>query len=398
VSRLRNEGLHAVGGVAGLYLQVKGQSRTWILRATVGSKRRDMGLGAYPTVTLAQARDKAREARRCIDKGADPILERETARAALRAAQAGALTFAEATRRFLEAREAEWRNAKHRQQWANTIETYAAPILGSLNVADIGREHVLQVLEPIWKTKTETATRLRGRIEQILDWAKARGYRGGENPAQWRGHLDKLLPKPRKIAQVEHHKALAIDDVPPFFADLLLREGTAARALSFAILTAARSGEVRGATWAEIDIDRRVWTVPAGRMKAKKEHKVPLSELAVAQLRALPREEGTDLVFASAKGTPLSDMALTAVLRRMNVDAVPHGFRSTFRDWTSERTSFPREVAEMALAHKIENKVEAAYRRGDLLAKRAQLMEAWAKFCQSPVAKAAVIELQAKRA
>jgi integrase len=381
VGRLKESGLYAVGGVAGLYLKIEEPSKSWILRAVVGCKRRDMGLGGFPTVTLAQARERARAARQAIDAGMDPILDRQRAKSALLATQASALTFDEAVRKFLDARSNEWRNAKHRQQWASTLETYASPVMGKLMVSDVGQSHVMAVLEPIWKTKTETATRVRGRIEQVLDWAKARGLFTGDNPARWRGHLDKLLSKPSKISTVKHHAALPIDQMGAFMADLRQREGVGARALELLVLTVARSGQIRGASWSEIDLEKSTWTIPASRMKAGKEHRVPLSKQAVDLLNALPRQEGSDLVFAGAKGKPLSDMTLTAITRRMGVDAVPHGFRSTFRDWASERTSYPPDVAEMALAHTIANKVEAAYRRGDLFDKRAEMMADWANFC-----------------
>lgn len=387
VGRLNEPGTYAVGGVLGLQLQIIGGSKSWILRTTVGNKRRRMGLGSYPTVTLARAREKAREAHGKIDDGADPILERQQAKSALRAKQAKALTFDEACRKFIDARSDEWRNAKHRQQWINTLQTYASPVMGKLQVQDVDKEHILQVLEPIWKDKTETASRLRGRIESVLDWATARGHREGLNPARWRGHLDKLLAKPEKIAKVEHHAALDVDAVSGFVSALRQRPGTSARALEFTILTAARSGEVRGAKWSEIDLDKAVWTVPAERMKAEKEHRVPLSAQAVTLLKALPRIEDNDLVFPAPMGGMLSDMALTAVTRRMEAPCVPHGFRSTFRDWASERTNFPRDVAEMALAHAIGDKTEAAYRRGDLFDKRRLMMDAWAVFCETPPAK-----------
>lgn len=383
VNRLRDEGLHAVGGVAGLYLQVRGDARSWILRVKVGDKRRDMGLGPFPTVTLALAREQARQARQTLASGADPILVRQQQQSAIRASQARALTFRAACRQFIDAKAHEWRNDKHRQQWTNSLAMHAEPVLGNLHVGDIGQSHVLKVLEPIWATKTETASRLRGRIEQVLDWARVRGFREGENPARWRGHLDKLLANPSKIVTVEHHPAVPIDQVPAFAAALRAREGLGARALEMVLLTATRSGEVRGATWSEIDLDAALWTIPARRMKANREHRVPLSAPVLKLLDALPRIEGCDLVFAGKHDKPLSDMTLTAVMRRMNVDAVPHGLRSSFRDWISERTNFPPEMAEMALAHRIADQTEAAYRRGDMLAKRAAMMTAWAEFCGS---------------
>jgi integrase len=269
--------------------------------------------------------------------------------------------------------------------------------MGELLVRDVGVAHVLAVLEPIWHTKTETASRVRGRVEAVLDWATARSYRSGENPARWKGHLDKLLPARAKVAKVEHHTALPIEDVASFMVELRKQEGSGAKALEFAVLTAARSGEVRGAMWDEIDLRGAVWTIPADRMKAEREHRVPLSDAAVALLRSLPREAEQDLVFQAPRGGPLSDMTLTAVLRRMKVDAVPHGFRSTFRDWAAERTNYPRDVAEMALAHAIDSKVEAAYRRGDLFDKRRRMMADWSAFLAKPGGRAEVIDMQSKR-
>lgn len=385
VGRLKSPGLHPVGGVPGLALQVTPTgARSWILRATVGTKRRDMGLGQFPGVTLAQAREKARSAREKIEQGTDPILMRQQAQSLLRAQQATAVTFESAARAYIDAKSAEWSNAKHAAQWGATLETYAFPVIGKMHVGDIQQGHVLTMLEPIWTTKTETASRLRGRVESVLDWAKVRGYRTGENPARWRGHLDKLLPAPRKIAKVEHHPAVPVKQVADFYAALRERSGTAARALEFALLTAARSGEVRGATWSEIDVDAKLWVVPAERMKAKKEHRVPLSPAAMKLLHALPRMEGSDLLFPAARGGQLSDMSLTAVMRRMGLDSVPHGLRSTFRDWVAECTSYPREIAERALAHTLTNAVEAAYHRSDVLEKRRTLMQDWAKFLVTP--------------
>lgn len=392
VGRLKQPGLWAVGGVSGLYLHVSDKgARSWILRATIGSKRRDMGLGGFPDVTLAGAYEKAREARAKIELGTDPILVRKQAQSELIAAQATELTFSKAATAYIDAHGDTWRNAKHRSQWANTLETYAAPLIGKMLVCDVNHTHILAVLEPIWKTKTETATRVRGRIESVLDWATVRGHRKGDNPARWKGHLDKLLPAPGKISKVEHHTALPIDAVGAFMQDLRKREGIAARALEFAILTAARSGEVRGMTRSELDLTAGVWVVPAERMKTGKEHRVPLTESAIRILNARSHQEGpdlkdTDLVFPAPRGGLLSDMTLVAVLRRMKVAAVPHGFRSTFRDWAAERTNYPRDMAEQALAHALTNEVEAAYRRGDMLEKRRDMMQAWANFCDIPAA------------
>ena len=382
VGRLTSSGHHAVGGVAGLYLYVVDSGeRSWVLRTKVGSKRLHMGLGGFPEVQLAKAKEKARAAKEQITQGIDPIAQRIAIASSLKAQQATEITFEKAAQAYIEAHGESWKSPKHRAQWSATLMTYAYPHFGNLLVKDIVQEHVLKALEPIWKTKTETATRLRGRIESILDWATVRKYRTGDNPARWKGHLDKLLPAPGKIQKVEHHKALPASQMPAFVKDLRTREGLAARALEFAILCASRSGEVRGAQWAEIDMDQATWVIPAERMKAGKEHRVPLSVQALKLLKSIPKSEAGDWVFTSSTGKPLSDMALTTVLRRMKVDAVPHGFRSTFRDWAGEMTNHPRDVAEQALAHTLENKVEAAYRRGDALEKRRLMMQEWADYC-----------------
>jgi integrase len=397
VSKLSAPGLHFVGGVSGLALQVLPTGgRTWVLRATMGGKRRDMGLGGFPDVPLADARTAARNARELIRAGRDPIEEARAAISARRASRAKDVTFKEAATAYIAAHEATWRNAKHANQWKSTLTTYAYPRIGDLLVRDVELTHVLSILEPLWADKTETATRLRGRIEQVLDWATARGHREGLNPARWRGHLDKLLARPSKVAKVTHRAALPVSEVGAFLSDLRSVEGMGARALEFTILTAARSGEVRGATWGEIDLSASVWTVPGDRMKAGREHRVPLSAPAVRLLKALPRMAGSDLVFAAPRGGALSDMTMTAVLRRMKVAAVPHGFRSTFRDWASERTNYPRDAAEMALAHTIGDKVEAAYRRGDLFEKRRRMMADWATFCGQVQSPAAVIPMVRK--
>ncbi len=381
VGRLKEPGHHAVGGVAGLYLYVsESGARSWVLRVLIAGKRRHMGLGGFPDVPLVLAKEKARQAREAIGQGLDPILQRRAAASQLRSSQSLEKTFKDAAESYIDAHSDGWKNAKHRAQWTNTLETYAYPVVGALFVRDVAQEHVLRILEPIWKTKTETASRLRGRIESILDWATVRKYRTGENPARWKGHLDKLLPAPGKIQRVEHHRALPVSEMPQFMTELHKREGTAARALEFVILCAARSGEVRGACWAEIDLEAQVWTVPATRMKAGREHRVPLSKQMISLLKGLPRLEDNDLLFPALRGAQLSDMSLTAVMRRMEVNAVPHGFRSTFRDWAGELTNFPRDLAEQALAHTLESKVEAAYRRGDALEKRRQMMQEWADF------------------
>jgi len=391
------EGLHAVGGVDGLLMRVKPTgARSWVLRVVVGAKRRDIGLGGFPDVPLLAARDRAREAREQIRAGTDPVATRKAARAALVAAQATGVTFAKAARECHGARSKEFRNAKHAAQWLTTVETYANPVIGNLPIDQVELSHVVTILEPIWQTKTETASRLRQRMEAVLAWATVRGYRIGENPARWKGHLDAVLPKPGKVTKVEHHRALPVRAMHDFMTALRKREGVAAKCLEFVILTAVRSGEARGATWAEFDLEARVWTVPASRMKAKKDHRVPLSDDAVALLEALPRMEGSPYVFTASRGGKLSDMALTAVLRRMEVDAVPHGFRSTFRDWCAEFTNYPHEVAEMALAHTISSAVERAYRRGDLFDKRRQLMADWSAFLKLPAAAGDVVPLRAQ--
>lgn len=398
VRRLSEPGHHAVGGVAGLALQVTASgARSWILRAMVGGRRRDIGLGGYPDVTLAQARERAREARDQIARGIDPVAEKIAQRGALAAQQARSLSFEQAARHVIAKKTAEAGNAKHARQWASTLKTYAYPTLGALPVSAVELAHVLAALAPIWETKTVTATRVRARIEAVLAWAAVHGHRTGDNPARWRGCLDAVLPAPTKIARVQRHRALPIDEAPAFWAQLQAREGMAARALAFTILTAARSGEARGATWGEIDLDGLVWSIPGERMKAGRPHRVPLSALAVALLERLPRGADADLVFPAPRGGVLADASLGGVLRRMGAPATPHGFRSTFRDWAAERTSTPNAIAEMALAHAVRG-VEGAYRRGDLLAKRAQLMDRWAQFLDTPPATGRVVGIREKMA
>lgn len=386
VKHLTEPGLHFAGGIAGLALQVLPTGgRSWVLRAMVGGKRRDMGLGGYPEVKLAEAREAAEIARKQIRNNVDPINARAAEKAALRVDAGKSMTFQASALAFIAANEGGWRNAKHRQQWGNSLEAYAYPIIGKMNLRDIELPHILKILEPIWETKTETATRLRGRVEQVLDWGTVRGYREGLNPARWRGHLDKLLAKPKKLAKVKHHAALPWGEISCFMVKLRDAEGMGARALEFAILTACRSGEVRGATWAEIDLEAGEWIIPAERMKAGKPHSVPLSDAAVGMLKALPRMAGPNYVFPAPRGGQLSDMTLTAVLRRMSLGVVPHGFRSTFREWAGESSGHPREVIEHALAHQLADKAEAAYQRGSLFPKRVKLMQDWANFCGKPL-------------
>jgi integrase len=381
VSRMAKPGHHAVGGVAGLYLYVsESGGRSWVLRAVVGLKRRHIGLGGFPDVPLAAAKEKARRLREDISNGVDPLAERQSAKARLAVAQASTVTFRQAAERYVAAHGDSWRNDKHRAQWISTLETYVYPLIGNEDVKLIAQQQVLSILEPIWRSKTETASRIRGRLEVVLDWAAARGYRAGENPARWKGHLDKLLPAPGKVQRVEHHRAMAVDEIPAFMRELRKREGVSARALEFLIATAARSGEVRGATWSEIDLKEELWTIPAERMKAHREHRVPLCAAALRALGSVARVDGATYIFPAPRGGQLSDMSLTQLMRRMGVDAVPHGFRSTFRDWAGEKTNHPRDVAEMALAHTIQNQVEAAYRRGDALEKRRLMMSDWNGF------------------
>lgn len=384
VRRLLQPSLYAVGGVVGLYLQVRSASaRSWILNVTTGQKRRMFGLGSYPTVLLEQAREKARSYRTMIENGTDPVYERRKARAELFAAKAKQLTFDEAAKAVVAVKRQEFRNAKHTAQWETTLATYVSPVIGTLFVSDIETAHILKVLEPIWATKTETATRIRQRIEKVFDWCQARGYRTADNPARWNGHLKELLPQPAKIRTVQHFAAVPYPALPAFFARLQRHHGVSARALQFAILTGARSGEVRGARWSEFDLTAKVWTVPAVRMKMKKEHRVPLSEAAIILLAGLPSVNGSDVLFRSNRGGGLSDTALLMVLRRMHVDAVPHGFRATFKTWASECTAFHRDVIEASLAHSLDSKVAEACQRGDMLEKRRALLGQWAAYCRS---------------
>jgi integrase len=395
VKRLTKPGLHAVGGVAGLLLQVTPTgARSWILRTMVGAKRRDIGLGGFPDVTLARAREQAREAKEMIKQGTDPVEQRKSARGALMAAQARGVSFDECARQFIESKTVEFSNPKHAAQWTNTLRDYASPLIGRLPVAEVELAHIVKVLEPIWQTKTETATRVRGRIESVLAWATVSGYREGDNPARWKSNLDAVLPKPAKLKNVQHHKALPWQDMNDFMQKLRQRQGMGARCLEFTILTGLRSGEVRGAKWQEIDLKANTWTVPAERMKMKKAHTVPLCDDAVKLLEQLPKFKDNELAFPGTRGGILSDVGVTKPIRVMGYDVTVHGFRSTFRDWIAESTSYPHHVQEMALAHAVSNAVERAYRRGDLLAKRTNLMRDWCKFINSPASSGEVVGIR----
>jgi integrase len=388
VSKIKKDGRHAVGDVSGLSLKVAGNSRSWVLNMLMGTRidktgkevpnRLFLGLGSYPEVTLSEARDKARELRSEIKAGINPIEAKKERKAEVIRQQGRNTTFNECAQLVLNMKEKELKNIKHIAQWRSSLEQYAFPIIGHLSVNQINKTHILEVLQPIWLEKNETASRLRGRIETILDYAKAKEFREGDNPAGWKGMLKPLLPEPSKIQKRKHHAALPYVEISDFMKELSKRPGLSARALEFSILTVARSGEVRGATWDEIDFDNKIWIVPAERMKARKEHRVPLSTGAIKLLQELPRVAGGNLVFPGQQGKQMSDMTLTAVLKRMDRgDLTQHGFRSTFRDWAGETTSFPREVIEHALAHKLKDQAEAAYQRGDLLQKRRLLMEDW---------------------
>jgi integrase len=406
------QGMHADGG--GLYLQVTAGkeenqlNRSWLFRFTLAGRERQMGLGSLNTVGLAEAREEAELCRKLLREGKDPIEARKAERASKQVAAAKTVTFEWCATQYLKAHESGWRNAKHRQQWHNTLFTYVYPTIGKLPVDAIDTGPIMQILTPLWTDKNETASRVRGRIEKILDWARVNGHHTGENPARWQGHLNHLLAPRSKVHKVENHPALPWEQMPEFMAELRSQEGLAAKCLEFTILTAARSGESRGIPWdGEIDTANKTWIVPAHRMKREREHLVPLTALALAIIEYMREVRQNDYVFPGDKADgPLSDMALTEVIRRMNEarhkvglpqwvdpkqgnrEVVPHGFRSSFRDWVDEATSFPGWLAEAALAHAKGDKVEAAFKRGDALTKRRELMDAWARYCgASAVAK-----------
>ena len=374
-------GVHADG--LGLYLQhTKAGNKSWLFRYMLDSKARAAGLGPLHTVSLAEARIKAQGMRKLLLDGIDPLAEKQRTRSIARLDAAKAVTFKDAAERYIEAHRAGWRNAKHADQWTASLESYAYPVIGALPVAQIDTALMTRILEPIWTSKTETASRVRGRCEAILDWATARGFRAGVNPAAWRGHLDKLLPKKTKVAPVRHHAAMPYAEVAGFMGELRSRDGLSSQALQLTILTAARTGEVIGAQWPEFDLKQRIWTVPAARMKAGRNFRSPLGRAAIALLNQVPRIAGSAYLFPGIRpNRHLSNAAMHELLKGMRPGLTVHGFRSSFRDFAAERTNFPREIAEAALAHVLGDKTEAAYLRSDTLEKRRALMEAWSRFC-----------------
>ena len=398
VNRLTSPGRYPVGGVSGLYLQVRSPvARSWIVRVTVHGHRRDIGLGSFGALSLAEARKSALDIHAQIAQGNDPIEDRKLNHAEQKARAARLITFDDCAKQYMDSQMPAWRNDKHKKQWQRTLEMYASPVIGSLPVSHIDMQWVLQVLRPIWTNKNETASRLRGRIEKVLAWATAHGYRNGDNPARWRGNLDVVLPAPSKVQSNRHHPALAFHRCPEFLDHLQSKDSLTARALAFAIFTATRSGEVRGARWSEIDLSERVWTIQADRMKAGKEHRIPLSKPVMELLNSLPTVDD-GLLFPAPRKGQLSDMALTGVIRDLHRNSISggqlgyldphqdnriitvHGFRSAFRDWAGEASTHAREVIEHALAHQLADKAEASYARGTLFTKRRQLMDDWANF------------------
>ena len=396
VTNLKAKGLYPDG--AGLYLRITSSgTKSWLFRFSRDGATRDMGLGPIATVSLAKARELAAEARRERLDGADPIETRRTRRASQSLAEARSTTFRSCAEQLIASQEAGWRNSKHCRQWRNTLSTYVFPVLGDLPVGAIDTPLVMKVLAPFWSAKPQTASRVRGRIEAVLDWAKVHGLREGQNPAQWRGHLNHLLPARAKVRRIRHHPALPYGELPAFMAELRCDSSISAHALEFVILTAARTGEGRGARWDEIDLKRCIWIVPGERMKSGREHRIPLSSRAVEILAAMAEVRQSELVFGGMKqGRPLWEKSLLNLVRVMRPGVTVHGFRATFRDWAAETTSFANHVVEMALAHSVSDAVEAAYRRGDLLEKRRKLMEAWATYCGRP-ASAEVVVLKQRR-
>jgi integrase len=395
-------GTYSDGG--GLLLRVRTNAagvttKAWTYRYTVDGKQTWLGCGSYPEVTLAQAREKAADARKLRADGSDPLMAKRAAQAALsqqRTEQLRSLTFDEAAEQYIQSHRAGWRSRRHAAQWQETLRDYVSPVLGAVPVADVSLALVLKVLEPAWRTVPETASRVRSRIEAILDWARARGLREGENPARWRGNLQHLLPRPSKLKAVKHHPSLGYDELPAFMAGLREWDGVVARALEFTILTAARTGEVIGARWSEINSATDTWTIPASRMKSAREHRVALSPQAMDILRDMAALRDDEFVFPGKKRATLSAAAMGRLLRHgMQAQVSVHGMRSTFRVWAAERTGYPREIIEACLAHQTGSLTELAYLRTDQLERRRQLMAAWARFCQEPARSRVVVPLRA---
>ena len=383
VASLKKPGYHPDG--ANLFLQIgPALTRSWVFKYTLNGRSREGGLGSVNDVSLAEARERARAYRQLLAENIDPVDFRRAQRAKHAAESAHTITFEKAVEKYIDAHGDGRRNPKHRRQWEQTLATYCGPVFGTMPVHLIDTAHVLRVLEPEWKTKTETLKRLRGRVEQVLDWCRVRGFRSGENPARWRGHLDKLLAAPSKVQKRTHLKAMPYAEVGEFMQRLREQDGMGSLALQFTILCAARSGETRGATWAEVDLNRGLWTIDGRRMKSGRTHTVPLPKQALALLKKVPRSAETDLVFWAPRGGQLSDMTLTACMRRLGADATVHGFRSTFSTWTAEQTAFPAEVREAALAHVSADKVATSYMRSTFEEQRAKLMAQWADYCDRP--------------
>ena len=396
IKKLKERGSYHDGG--GLYLYVsKGGAKHWVYRFMLNKRRREMGLGSLDDFSIAEAREQRDTQRKLTKQGIDPIEHRKAQRAAQLLEDAKAererITFQQCAEACIKAKTPEWKNAKHAQQWTNTLTTYAFPIIGQLPVASVDQAAVLTCLKPIWTTKTETATRVRQRIETVLNYGKAKGYREGDNPAAWKGGLEPVLPKPNKLKNVQHHEALPYDKLPAFMSQLKAQAGQGAQALRFTILTAARTGEVIGAQWQEIDFEKRLWIIPKERMKAGYEHRIALSKAAIGLLKNLPRI--SEHIFPGQKqGKHISNVTMLKTLERMKRDDLTvHGFRSTFRDWIAEKTNYPARMAETALAHQLKDETERAYQRGDLLEKRAAMMEAWARYCD--IHKGKIVKLHA---
>ncbi len=396
VAKLSEPGRYGDG--RGLWLHIgPAGNKSWVLRFMRDGKPREMGLGALDIVGLSDARERARDARKVILNGFDPLESRREHRTKAKIEAVRGIAFKDAAEKFLEAHESTWVNEKHRAQWRSTLETFAYPTIGKLPVGGIDTALVLKVLSPIWTKKPETAARLQQRIKRILDWAKARSYRSGDNPAAWAGHLDKLLPGQNKAKRVKHHAALRYDETPTFMASLRGNESISARALEFTILCATRTGETIGALWSEINFALKLWTIPGVRMKSGREHRVPLCDRALEILKTIPRENS--FIFPGAKlDCPLSNMAMLELLKGLKPELTVHGFRSTFKDWTTETTNYPNIVSEAALAHVVDDKTEAAYRRGDLFEKRRRLMRDWAKFCALPAVERSDVVVSLKSA